>query len=280
MQKLIDAGKLTLNGKVCAAKRTMVAEGDEISFEPPSDSPMEHVEAEEIPLDVLYEDDALLVINKPAGMVVHPAAGNCTGTVVNALLGRDSDLVSEFGEEDDPMRPGIVHRLDKDTSGCLVIAKNGVAMHKLSRMFADREVSKTYAAIVAPCPKVIAAEIRTQIGRHPVNRKKMAVVRSGGKDAYTRFTTLKRGKIGNVTAALLQVRIMTGRTHQIRVHMSYFGSPVIGDGTYGGNGRIPAPRQMLHAWKITFPHPFTKEELSFEAPFPADFQEYVDKIQE
>ena len=178
------------------------------------------------------------------------------------------------------MRPGIVHRLDKDTSGCLVIAKNGVAMHKLSRMFADREVSKTYAAIVAPCPKVIAAEIRTQIGRHPVNRKKMAVVRSGGKDAYTRFTTLKRGKIGNVTAALLQVRIMTGRTHQIRVHMSYFGSPVIGDGTYGGNGRIPAPRQMLHAWKITFPHPFTKEELSFEAPFPADFQEYVDKIQE
>lgn len=280
VQKLIDAGKLTLNGKVCTAKRTMVAEGDEISFEPPSNSPMEHVEAEEIPLDVLYEDDALLVINKPAGMVVHPAAGNYSGTVVNALLGRDRDLVSEFDEEDDPMRPGIVHRLDKDTSGCLVIAKNGVAMHKLSKMFADREVSKTYAAIVAPCPKVIAAEIRTQIGRHPVNRKKMAVVRSGGKDAYTRFTTLKRGKIGNVTAALLQVRIMTGRTHQIRVHMSYFGSPVIGDGTYGGNGRIPAPRQMLHAWKITFPHPFTKEELSFEAPFPADFQEYVDKIQE
>ncbi len=279
IQRVIESDGMLLNGKICNTKRTAVANGDEISFVTPADSPMEHVEAEQIPLDVLYEDDALMVINKPAGMVVHPAAGNYTGTVVNALLGRNQELAGEF-DEVDPMRPGIVHRLDKDTSGCLVIAKSGKAMHKLCKSFADRDISKTYAAIVAPCPKVAAAEIRTQIGRHPVNRKKMAVVQRDGKEALSRFTILKRGKIGNISAALLQVRIMTGRTHQIRVHMSYFGSPIIGDSTYGGNGRIVAPRQMLHAWKITFPHPFSGEMLSFEAPFPADFQEYADKIQE
>lgn len=280
IQKIIASGGLLVNGRVCDSKRACAGNGDRIEFDPPTDSPMEHVEAEQIPLDILYEDDALLVINKPAGMVVHPAAGNYTGTVVNALLGRNQEYAEEFDGETDPMRPGIVHRLDKDTSGCLVIAKNGVAMHKLCKSFAEREISKVYATIVAPCPKVLSAEIRTLIGRHPVNRKKMAVVRSGGKEALTRFTSLKRGKIGNVSAALLQVRILTGRTHQIRVHMSYFGSPVIGDGTYGGNGRIAAPRQMLHAWKLSFPHPFTREVLSFEAPFPADFQEYADKIQE
>lgn len=240
---------------------------------------MDHVAAEHIPLDILYEDDALLVINKPAGMVVHPAAGNYTGTVVNALLGRDQEILEEF-DEADSMRPGIVHRLDKDTSGCLVIAKNGNAMHKLSRSFADREVSKTYMAIVAPAPKVMAAEIRTQIGRNPGNRKKMAVVRSGGRDAVTIFNVVRRGKIGPNSAALLKVRILTGRTHQIRVHMSHYGSPIIGDALYGGNSRIAAPRQMLHAWKLSFPHPVTKEMLSFESPFPADFQEYMDQITE
>lgn len=280
IQRIIESGGMLVNGKVCDSKRAGAGEGDEISFERPADSPMEHVEAEQIPLDILYEDDSLMVINKPAGMVVHPAAGNYTGTVVNALLGRNQELAGEFDDAGDPMRPGIVHRLDKDTSGCLVIAKSGAAMHKLCKAFADREVSKTYAAIVAPCPKVAAAEIRTRIGRHPVNRKKMAVVQRDGREALTRFSLLKRGRIGKISAALLQVRILTGRTHQIRVHMSYFGSPVIGDSTYGGNGRIVAPRQMLHAWKITFPHPFTGEELSFEAPFPADFLEYADKIQE
>lgn len=279
LQKIIISGGLLLNGKPQTAKRHPVAAGDRIEFEKPEEAPMENVAAENIPLDVLYEDDALLVINKPAGMVVHPAAGNYTGTVVNALLGRNQEIIEDF-DEADAMRPGIVHRLDKDTSGCLVIAKNSIAMHKLSKAFADRKISKTYMAIVAPAPKVIAAEIKTQIGRHPVNRKKMAVVQRDGRDAVTIFNVVRRGKIGNIPAALLKVRILTGRTHQIRVHLSHYGSPIIGDSLYGGNSRIAAPRQMLHAWKITFPHPFTKKELSFESPFPADFQEYMENITE
>lgn len=279
IQKAIASGNVLRNGKVQTAKRQTVSRDDRIEFQVPEEPSMDHVAAEHIPLDILYEDDALLAINKPAGMVVHPAAGNYTGTVVNALLGRDQEILEEF-DEADSMRPGIVHRLDKDTSGCLVIAKNGNAMHKLSRSFADREVSKTYMAIVAPAPKVMAAEIRTQIGRNPGNRKKMAVVRSGGRDAVTIFNVVRRGKIGPNSAALLKVRILTGRTHQIRVHMSHYGSPIIGDALYGGNSRIAAPRQMLHAWKLSFPHPVTKEMLSFESPFPADFQEYMDQITE
>lgn len=279
IQKAIASGNVLRNGKVQTAKRQTVSRDDRIEFQVPEEPSMDHVAAEHIPLDILYEDDALLVINKPAGMVVHPAAGNYTGTVVNALLGRDQEILEEF-DEADSMRPGIVHRLDKDTSGCLVIAKNGNAMHKLSRSFADREVSKTYMAIVAPAPKVMAAEIRTQIGRNPGNRKKMAVVRSGGRNAVTIFNVVRRGKIGPNSAALLKVRILTGRTHQIRVHMSHYGSPIIGDALYGGNSRIAAPRQMLHAWKLSFPHPVTKEMLSFESPFPADFQEYMDQITE
>lgn len=280
IQRAIASGNMTLNGVVCTVPRTVVAEGDELVFEIPEEPAPEHVMPERIPLNILYEDEALMVIDKPAGMVVHPAAGNYTGTVVNALLGRSREIAEEFEETGDPSRPGIVHRLDKDTSGCLLVAKSARAMDRLCRMFAERKVTKTYAAIVAPCPKVAAAEIRTQIGRHPVNRKKMAVVQRGGKEALTRFTVLRKGRIGSVSAALLQVRILTGRTHQIRVHMSYYGSPVIGDAVYGGNGRIPAPRQMLHAWKVSFPHPFTGEMLSFEAPFPADFQQYADQIQE
>lgn len=279
IQRLIETGKLLLNGKPEKSKRIIVAEGDRISFEEPEDLPMKHVEGEDIPLSVIYEDDSLLVIDKPAGMVVHPAAGNWTGTVVNALLGRKAELADEF-EEEDMTRPGIVHRLDKDTSGCLVIAKNSVSMHKLSRSFAEREVSKTYAAIAAPAPKVLTAKIETQIGRSPGNRKKMAVVAGGGRDAVTIFNVMKRGKIGSVSAALLKVRILTGRTHQIRVHLSHYGSPVIGDPLYGGKGRIAAPRQMLHAWKITFPHPETREMLSFESPFPEDFQEYLNQLKE
>ena len=279
IQKLIADGVLVLNGKPAGAKRVLVTPGDKIAFEKPVDPPMENIVAEQIPLNILYEDDSLLVIDKPSGMVVHPAAGNYTGTVVNALLARDRELTEEFDEED-MTRPGIVHRLDKDTSGCLVIAKNSIAMHKLSKSFADRKVSKTYAAIVAPAPKVISAKIETQIGRHPVHRKKMAVVQRDGRDAVTIFNVMKRGVIGNIPAALLKIRILTGRTHQIRVHLAHYGSPVIGDAVYGGNGRIVAPRQMLHAWKITFPHPVTRELLSFESPYPEDFQNIVNQIRE
>lgn len=278
IQKVIESGKLSCNGKVCQEKRSLVKTGDLIEFEEAVSSES-FAQPESIPLNILYEDNSILVIAKPAGMVVHPGAGNHSGTVVNAVLGHESSMLDGF-ENTDPTRPGIVHRLDKDTSGCLVIAKTEQAMFKLSRAFAARVVSKTYLAIIAPAPAVQCGEIKTYIGRHPVNRKKMAVVRDErqGKFAHSVFTVERRGKIGTVSAALVKVRIMTGRTHQIRVHMSHYGAPVIGDSVYGGNSRIAAERQMLHAWKISFPHPDTGTVMTFEAPIPEDFNHYLQEM--
>ena len=274
IQRAIASGNMTLNGVVCTVPRTVVAEGDELVFEIPEEPAPEHVTPERIPLNILYEDEALMVIDKPAGMVVHPAAGNYTGTVVNALLGRSREIAEEFEETGDPFRPGIVHRLDKDTSGCLLVAKSARAMDRLCRMFAERKVMKTYAAIVAPCPKVAAAEIRTQIGRHPVNRKKMAVVQRGGKEALTRFTVMRKGRIGSVSAALLQVRILTGRTHQIRVHMNHIGHPLPGDYLYNPDYRL-IKRQALHSCRLTFCHPISGKPMDFTAPIPDDFKTFA-----
>ena len=278
IQRIIEAGGMQCNGKVCSEKRTLVKTGDVLEFES-SANQENFAKPEDIDLDILYEDDSLMVIAKPAGMVVHPGAGNHSGTVVNAVLGHESSMLEGF-ENTDPTRHGIVHRLDKDTSGCLVIAKTEQAMFKLCRAFAARVVSKTYLAIVAPAPRVQCAEIKTYIGRHPVNRKKMAVVRDErqGKFAHSVFTVERSGKIGTVSAALVKVRIMTGRTHQIRVHMSHYGCPVIGDSVYGGNSRIAAERQMLHAWRISFPHPDTGVVMTFEAPLPADFEHYLQEM--
>ena len=275
IQTLIGENHVKVNGAVCIRAKTAVAAGDTIELENiPDELPPQEAEPEDIPLQVLYEDDSLLAVNKAPGMVVHPAAGNWTGTVVNALLGRESP---EFGEMD-PLRPGIVHRLDKDTSGCLVVAKTPQALAKLADSFAERKTSKTYLAVVYGHFQLRRGEIRTLIGRHPVDRKRRAVVKKDGKEAHSAYTVVREGFIEGVPASLVEVRIFTGRTHQIRVHMSHIGHPLAGDTMYGGAGKIPAPRQMLHAWKLTLPHPGTGKLLALEAPLPPDFTAYLARL--
>jgi 23S rRNA pseudouridine1911/1915/1917 synthase len=275
LQKLIKSGAVRCGGAVCAAQRSPVKSGDSITVE------IEEAESrvptgENIDLPTLYEDDSLLVINKPPGMVVHPGAGNHTGTVVNALLGRNPELAEELAA--DESRPGIVHRLDKDTSGCLAIAKTPQAQFKLSRSFAEREVIKTYAALVRGIPAGKTGKIVTLIGRHPVNRQKMAVTERNGREAVTIYEALKSGRIEGIQVSMLSVRILTGRTHQIRVHMAHKGHPVLGDALYGGSQKLKVSRQMLHAWKLSFPHPETGKMISFEAPLPDDFTAIMDLI--
>ena len=277
LQTLIADGHVKVNGAVCDKAKTAVAAGDVIELENiPDELPPQEAEPENIPLQVLYEDDFLLAVNKAPGMVVHPAAGNWTGTLVNALLGRGS---GDFGEMD-PLRPGIVHRLDKDTSGCLVVAKTPQAHAKLSDAFAERKTSKTYLAVVYGHLNPKVGEIRNRIGRHPVDRKRRTVVAEGGKEAHSAYKVVKEGLIDGIPASLVEVRIFTGRTHQIRVHMSHIGHPVAGDEMYGGSKRLSAPRQMLHAWKLTLPHPVTGQMLSLEAPPPEDFKTYLARMEE
>ena len=245
----------------------------EIDF--PEEKKIELV-AENIDLPVLYEDEEIIVINKPAGIVVHPAAGNWTGTVVNALLGRNDEFVGDLSEGD--LRPGIVHRLDKDTTGVLVAAKTPEAQFRLSKFFADRKVSKTYLAIVLGVPKEPTKQLISMLGRHPVNRKKMAIVPRNGKEAVTIYNTLQSGLYQGVLVSLLSVNILTGRTHQIRVHLAALGHSIIGDQTYGNKRLLHIHRQMLHAWKLKIPHPATGELMSFESPIPEDFQEILDEM--
>ena len=276
IQALIGDGHVRVNGEVCIRPKTSVPANAVLELDNvPDELPPSEALPENIPLDVLYEDDSILAVNKAPGMVVHPAAGNWTGTLVNALLGRESE---EFGEMD-PLRPGIVHRLDKDTSGCLVVAKTPQALTKLAESFAERKTSKTYLAVVYGHLKQKEGEIRTLIDRHPVDRKRRAVSKKSGKEAHTAYKVVREGSIGGVPASLLEVRIFTGRTHQIRVHMSHIGHPLAGDEMYGGAKRLPAPRQMLHAWKLTLPHPVTGKEMALEAPLPADFTDYLKQLQ-
>ncbi len=277
LQSLIRKGSVTLNGTVCDSPKYSVAADDHIVLVLPAEPEALPAKAEQIDLDIMYEDDFMFVINKPAGMVVHPAAGNWSGTLVNALLGRDPDMAEDF-ENADPARPGIVHRLDKDTSGCLVVAKTPDALFRLSEAFSTRQVSKTYAAILYGHFAAQTGELHNLIGRHPADRKKMAVVKSGGREAVTRFRITKTGTVNGIKASFAEIRIFTGRTHQIRVHMASLGHPVAGDAVYGGARKLPAPRQMLHAWKLSIPHPKTGEMISFEAPFPEDFAEMLKKL--
>ena len=231
--------------------------------------------------NILFEDNDLIVIDKPTGIVVHPAAGNWDGTVVNALIGRNDDFIEKFAGETDKLimqRPGIVHRLDKDTSGCLVIAKNILSRQRLSASFASRNVKKTYSALSYGVPAQNRGKITTLIGRHPINRKKMAVVHKNGKEAITLYKVEKMGIIDGVSVALLNVNILTGRTHQIRVHLAHIKLPVLGDKVYGGNQKLIAPRQMLHAREIVFPHPVTKKSISVTCPYPDDFQYYLNQL--
>lgn len=262
---LIESGAILLNSQP-AKPRQSVAPGDVVTIHEPPASPSEVV-AEDIPLTVLFEDRDLIVINKPPGLIVHPGAGNDTGTLVNALLHHCDELSGIGGVE----RPGIVHRLDKDTSGCLVVAKNDVAHRHLSAQFAMRETSKRYLAIVHGLPKTPHGLIDAPIARHPVDRKKMAVVApERGRPAQTLYGVITPLAPPHQRFTLLECRLLTGRTHQIRVHVKHLGHPLAGDSVYGraGDG---FPRQMLHAWRLGFTHPVSGKPLEFTAELPEDF---------
>jgi 23S rRNA pseudouridine1911/1915/1917 synthase len=263
-QSLIKDGRVTVNGAPCKANQKIRA-GDRAEWtvpDPAAAAPL----AEDIGLNVLFEDKHMIVINKPAGLVVHPAVGNETGTLVNALLHHCKDLTGIGGE----IRPGIVHRLDKDTSGVMVIAKNETAMNELARQFKERETAKEYLTIVWGVPYGKRGTVETTIGRHPIHRKKMAANVRNGREAVSHFDVLEA--FGD--AALVQIKIETGRTHQIRVHMAHIKNPVIGDTVYGRAraSSIKADRQMLHAAKLSLNHPKTGKRMTFEAPLPEDME--------
>lgn len=271
LQRLIEQGYIRVNGQTVKATHPPRA-GDVVDVIWPEARPAE-AQPEEIPLDVLFEDESLLVVNKPAGLVVHPAAGHEEHTLVNALLHHCRGSLSGIGGV---ARPGIVHRLDKETSGCLVVAKNDATHLALAEQFAGRTVRKLYLAVVCGVPKLAGGEIHAAIARHPTHRKRMAAEAGGdGREAHTTWRRLETGP----HAALLEARIHTGRTHQIRVHFEFIGHPVAGDATYGNraNKRLTeqtgyaAPRVLLHAAELSFTHPRTGKTLRLTAPWPEDF---------
>jgi len=269
IRRLIEQAHIRVNGQPVKPTHTPRA-GEMVSIFWPAPEPAE-ARPEEIPLHVLFEDRDLLVLNKPPGIVVHPAAGNYDGTLVNALLHHCRGELSGIGGV---ARPGIVHRLDKDTSGCLVVAKNDAAHVKLAEQFAGRVIAKIYDAILCGELTPARGEIRAPIARHPTQRKRMAVVPSG-REARTSYEVKERLR----GATLVQVQLHTGRTHQIRVHFQHAGFPIVGDLTYGRQpnarlrelGNYAAPRQMLHARTLGFMHPRTGQPAKFEAPWPDDF---------
>jgi len=271
IQKLIEAGHVTHSRLKTTKANSEIREGDVITVELPGVETVA-AQAEDIPLEILFNDRDIVVVNKPAGMVVHPAAGNHTGTLVNALLHHVKDLSGIGGE----IRPGIVHRLDKGTSGVMVIAKNDEAHQELSRQFHDREVEKEYVALAWGLVQQ-RKRINAAIGRDPKNRLKMSTRAGRARHAVTRVTWAR--DLQGVT--LLRIAIATGRTHQIRVHLSAIGHPIVGDALYGGvHRRVPHPlravtrltRPFLHAERLAFTHPRTKERMEFTAPIPADLE--------
>ena len=269
-QRLIDAEEVTVNGAVPRPSYKM-RRGDTVVVRIPPAQPAT-LSPEALPLDILYEDADILVVNKAAGMVVHPGAGNYSGTLVNALLAHCDDLQGIGGE----LRPGIVHRLDKDTSGVLVVAKNDHAIHALQHQFKQREVRKIYVALVIGNIEQAEGVIEAPIGRHRVHRKRMAVV-TNGKPARTRWRVRGRYRDArNRIYTLLDVRLLTGRTHQIRVHFAWLGYPLVGDTVYGpANSPLPAPRQFLHARTLTLQHPTTEEKMTFSALLPDDLAQFL-----
>ena len=262
LQELIREGLVRLNGKP-ARPREILRTDDTIDLTEPPTRPSQH-EPEDITLDILYEDDDLLVLNKPPGLVVHPGAGHSEHTLVNALLHHCPNLSGIGGEQ----RPGIVHRLDKDTSGCLVVAKNDETHRNLSAQFAGRSVDKVYLALVLGRLRKKTGVIDAPIARHPVHRARMTAVASRGRAAKTEYRVAAESS----DASLVECRIHSGRTHQIRVHLLHLGHPVLGDKIYAQKRAGNFPRQMLHAWKLGFAHPRTGERKNFEAAPPNDFQ--------
>ena len=271
LQDLIREEHARLNEHAAKPSATLRA-GDQIVIEIPAPVSVE-VKAQDIPIDVLYEDSDIIVINKSPGLVVHPAAGNPDGTLVNALLHHCDDLSGIGGE----MRPGIVHRLDKETSGCMVVAKHDLAHTRLSEAFSERRISKFYLAAINGLPKEPTGLLKNKLGRHPVDRKRMAVLYDGaGKESVTEWTHVG----SHAGCALILCRLLTGRTHQIRVHMKEcLLAPILGDPLYGHPSRqlIPSTRLMLHAWRLAFEHPITTLPMSFEAPIPAEFSPWVEQ---
>jgi len=266
IQKLIREGKVFLNSRAINKPHHKVVAADEIRVIIPEKEKAEFL-PEEIPLEAIYEDDDLLIINKQPGLVVHPSAGNQEHTLVNALLGRQTRL-SDINKN----RPGIVHRLDKETSGLLVIAKNNASHLKLAKQFAQHSISRKYIAIV--CGRVEFDEdvIDAPIGRHPLKRKSMAVsFAPNSKYAKTFYKTLKRSR----NFSLLELRPFTGRTHQLRVHLAYLGYPILGDSKYGKNNNFS--RLALHAQEIGFIHPSTNKLIHFTSNIPAEFQDFIEK---
>ena len=270
IQRLIEQGHIRVNGRTVKPTHSPRA-GEQVDVPWPEAAPAT-AQPEDLPLDILHEDDALLVLNKPAGLVVHPAAGHQEHTLVNALLHHCAGQLSGIGGV---ARPGIVHRLDKETSGCLVVAKNDETHLALSIQFASRKVEKIYQGIVCGELPRDQGEIRAAIARHPSHRKRMAVDDEAGRAARTTYRVLERLR----GATLAEVILHTGRTHQIRVHFQFIGFPLVGDATYGNrqNQRLAdlthyaAPRQMLHANRLSFTHPRTARRMTFTAPVPEDF---------
>jgi 23S rRNA pseudouridine1911/1915/1917 synthase len=277
VKALMESGQVTRDGKLLRDPAEAIRAGATYALHlPPPEAATP--QAQDIPLTILFEDRHLIVLDKPAGLVVHPAPGNPDGTLVNAVLAHAAEDLTGIGGE---KRPGIVHRLDKDTSGVMVVAKSERAHTALSEAFATRDLEREYLALAWGLPSPAAGEVDAPIGRHPMDRKRMAVVERNGKNALTRYRT-ERGF--GASCALVRCRLATGRTHQIRVHMAHIGHPLVGDPVYlkrvpaGAKGLAPAvrdallsfPRQALHAATLGFRHPISGETLSFSAPMPPD----------
>ncbi len=269
IKKLIESNNILINDKSEKVSYKVQA-NDNISIDVP-EAKETKLKAQEIPLDIIYEDNDIIVVNKPKGMVVHPANGNPDGTLVNAILAICKNSLSGIGGE---LRPGIVHRLDKDTSGLIIVAKNDKAHINMSEQIKERNVKKTYIALVRGNVPEEEATINMPIGRSTKDRKKMAVTKNG-KQAITHFKVLKRYS----KYTLLEIKIETGRTHQIRVHMAEIGYPVVGDAVYSnGKNEFGIEGQMLHAYKLEFMHPITNKHMELTAPLPQYFEEILKKL--
>ncbi len=293
LKLLLLGGQVRVNGRNVGDPAYRVKPGETVMVRVPAPEPAKP-KAQKMPLDVVFEDGDLIVINKPAGLVVHPGAGNKSGTLVNALIAHCGDSLSGIGGE---IRPGIVHRLDKDTSGLLVIAKNDKTHNALSKQFADHgkdgSLTRAYMALVWGVPDPRRGSVNAPIARDPKSREKMAVL-PGGKHAVTHYEILERyaGRDGLPIVSLVECRLETGRTHQIRVHMTRLGYPLLGDEVYGAGFRTKSSqltqkaqkafaalnRQALHAWHIGFVHPGTGKKVKFERRFPPDLQKLVDSL--
>ena len=277
IQKLFEKERITVNGSVCAVKKYKVKEGDRVCLSLPEPEVLD-VQPEDIPLSIVYEDDDVLVVNKPKGMVVHPAAGNYTGTLVNAVMFHCGDRLSSINGV---IRPGIVHRIDKDTSGLLMIAKNNTAHEFLSKQLAEHTIMRKYQALVYHNIKEDEGTIDAPIGRDPANRLRQAVTDAGsGRRAVTHYRVLER--FGKYT--LIEAQLDTGRTHQIRVHMAYIRHPLVGDPVYGPKKqsgiKLPTEQQgqMLHAKVLGFVHPAAGEYMEFDSSLPPYFEEILNRL--